>query len=172
MYSLSSKKDKRYGNWVTYGAIFFTEQFGGLTKHLENICQLFTQVKILLWNFNFKLWSVYFFLLFSYYVLKRSQSYGSTRYFGWSLYDNENDFYSLCTYERRTTYRSLSPSLMFLSQVDKVKIPWGVCGFLSRGVGGCKFFESEGGYPPWPPKSFRLWQLLFFTVHFTLNSGL
>ena len=33
---------------------------------------------------------------------------GTTRYFGLSLYDNENDFYSLCTYERRTTYRSLS----------------------------------------------------------------
>ena len=31
-------------------------------------------------------------------------------------------------------------------QVDKVKNPRGGCGFLSRG--GCKFFESEGGYPP------------------------
>ena len=39
----------------------------------------------------------------------RNQCSGSTRYFGLSLYDNENDFYSLCTYERRTTYRSLSP---------------------------------------------------------------
>ena len=27
-----------------------------------------------------------------------------------SLYDNEYDFYSQCTYERRTTYRSLSPN--------------------------------------------------------------
>ena len=36
---------------------------------------------------------------------------GTTRYFGLSLYDNDNDFYSPCTYERRTTYRSLSPIL-------------------------------------------------------------
>ena len=41
---------------------------------------------------------------------KRNQCSGSTRYFGLSLYDNENDFYSLCTYERRTTYRSLTPT--------------------------------------------------------------
>ena len=39
------------------------------------------------------------------------------------------------------------------SQVDKVKNPRGGCGFLSRG-GGCKFFESEGGYPPLTPKKF------------------
>ena len=40
-----------------------------------------------------------------------------------------------------------------LPQVDKVKNPRGGCGFLSRG-GGCKFFESEGGYPPLTPKKF------------------
>ena len=38
---------------------------------------------------------------------------GSTRYFGLSLYNNENDFQTLCTYERRTTYRSLSPRLNY-----------------------------------------------------------
>ena len=53
-------------------------------------------------------------------VIKKSaylnQCSGSTRYFGLSLYGNENDFYNLCTYERRTTYRSLTPSL------DEVRI--------------------------------------------------
>ena len=42
---------------------------------------------------------------------KRNQCSGTPRYFGLSLYDNENDFYSPCTYERRTTYRSLSPTI-------------------------------------------------------------
>ena len=40
-----------------------------------------------------------------------NQCSGTTRYFGLSLYENENDFYSPCTYERRTTYRSLSPKI-------------------------------------------------------------
>ena len=44
------------------------------------------------------------------YYFFHKESTGSTRYFGLSLYENENDFYSLCTYERRTTYRSLSPT--------------------------------------------------------------
>ena len=36
--------------------------------------------------------------------------YDSIFWLVYSLYDNENDFYSPCTYERHTTYRSLSPT--------------------------------------------------------------
>ena len=51
------------------------------------------------------------FLPSSYYFFSKGiNALDSTQYFALSLYDNENDFYSLCTYERRTTYRSLSPS--------------------------------------------------------------
>ena len=45
------------------------------------------------------------------------------------------------------------------------KIPKG--GAVSFPEGGCKFFESEGGYPPLNPKKiFRLRHLLFLTVPF------
>ena len=50
---------------------------------------------------------------------------GSTRYFGLSLYDNENDFYSPCTYERRTTYRSLSPSTHDVQKTSRIYVTRG-----------------------------------------------
>ena len=44
-------------------------------------------------------------------------------------------------------------SLLLLAQVDKVKNPRGVCGFLSRG-GGVNISNQRGVTPPLTPKKF------------------